>query len=298
MSEREHLRPDEVLPPERRRLSEQDRDGEVLDVEIDAPGRGRSRQQGSAPRMRARRRTVVPGWLRWLGVAGLIGAAFWLAMTVSGGGFSVQDTAREVRDAGPWGRIAMVVCIAALVPTVIPTGPFAIVSGYLWGTVEGTVWVVLGASLGGLIAMTMSRAWLARRVEAWLLQRPPMKAVKDALDARGLRIVTALRLSPVVPFGLMSYVAGLSTLPRWQYFIAAFLGGIPWTSVYAVAGSVLAESARALTLDTPELGEGGLLLRYVGLGLTVFVAVWVGRIARAELAGLRAAANAGGGGRG
>jgi uncharacterized membrane protein YdjX (TVP38/TMEM64 family) len=193
-----------------------------------------------------------------------------------------------LRDAGWIGKGIVVLSVAALVPTLVPVGPLAIVPGYVWGTVEGTALAILGAVLGGLLNLWISRRFLGPHVQAWVGTSELLASLADTIDARGLRILLGLRLSPVMPYGLLSYLTGVTRIAWWRFALAAAVGGIPWTSVYGMAGAMMAESARAVSLDGVVASPETTWLRWIGLGFTVLVAVWIGRVARADLTRNRA----------
>ena len=119
-------------------------------------------------------------------------------------------------------------------------------------------------------------------MRAWLATNPLLQSLQNTVDAKGFRIIFGLRLSPLMPFGLLSYLSGLTKVTPLYFLVAVVVGGIPWTAVYAMAGSLMA-SNDALSLshvsDTPEAQ----IMKWFGLIVTVVLAVWVGRLARKDL---------------
>lgn len=201
---------------------------------------------------------------------------------------ALQHTAEWMRAEPLWGRLLVVAVVAAGVPLFVPVGPVAVVPGYLWGGVEGVAWTVLGAVLGGLVNLHLSRRLLGPHVMAWLRGSELMYALYRSIDRRGARVLLGLRLSPLMPFGLLSYLAGLTsvTVPRFAVLMA--IGGVPWTAVYAMAGAMLAANHRAVDLSAASADPLAGVLRWVGLVVTLVVAVWLGRVARRDLLAMRA----------
>ena len=195
-----------------------------------------------------------------------------------------------LRDAGPLGRVVVIVGIAVCIPVLVPAGPIAILPGYLWGTAEGTTVALLGATLGGLLNYEIARRLLGRHVQAWAERNPLVRSLIATIEARGFRIVLGMRLSPVMPFGLLSYLSGLTSLSPWRFAAAVAAGGIPWTTVYGMAGAILAESSREVSLTDAANQPHVTWLRWVGLFVTVGIAAWVGRVARQDLLKARVAA--------
>ncbi len=182
-----------------------------------------------------------------------------------------------LRAQGPLGMAAMDAAVALSTPLFVPSGILAILPGYVWGTATGTALVVLGAAFGGALNILLARRMLGARIDGWVQSNPMLAALRQSIASRGFRIALGLRLSPVAPYALLAYLAG----------IAAILGGIPWTSVYAAFGAFLAAQRAAVTLDTPPESPGTTALRVVGLLFTVAVAWWIGRVAKRDIDRIR-----------
>ena len=128
---------------------------------------------------------------------------------------------RLVARAGPLGPLAVVgLMTLAVVMSPIPSAPIALAAGAAYGHLWGTVYVLVGAELGALIAFGIARAvgreplqrWFGDRIDAGLL------GSQNALTAT----VLLSRLMPFVSFDLISYVAGLSCLATWRFALASW----------------------------------------------------------------------------
>ena len=277
----------EVVPASPRRLADDsggrvfNADGRLERHERPRPRPGRVHVEGEANVGCA---APVFRWIgRFLGVLAVIALAFGFLWA---GGFTLEGAVSWAREHGPLAKVGVLAFVTLMLPLLLPTGPVAIVPGYLWGQWQGLGLVLAGAVLGGVLNMFLARSLLGRRVDSWIAATPGMAALKRVIDARGFRIALALRMSPVTPYALVSYAAGLTTLSYAKYALASVIGGVPWTLVYATAGALLAEQQRAVSLDA-DVGPAGPWLRLVGLAFTVLVAVWIGRAARRELAAAR-----------
>lgn len=274
----------EVLPAERPRLV-----GEHAGRVFDASGAldrtaTRASHKSAGGGFEATANTGCSGPLmRWVGrlfgVFALVAVA--LAFLVAGG-FTLAGAVAWAHQHPVVARAGVVAAVTFALPLLVPTGPVAIVPGYLWGSGQGLAVVLTGAVLGGMLNMFLARRIVGPRAEAFVTASPGLAALRRAIDARGFRIALALRMSPVTPYAVVSYLAGLTGISYVRYALASLLGGVPWTLVYATAGALLAESSRSVTLDA-DVGPAGPWLRIVGLVFTVVVAVWIGRAARREL---------------
>merc|ERR1719182_984371 len=115
------------------------------------------------------------------------------------------------------------------------------------GVVLGTISVFVGASLGSIAAFLIGRYLLRDQVGKLTKQYSIFEALDAAVENNGLKIFCLLRLSPIVPFNVLNYVAGVSAITLRDYCLALF-AMIPGTILYvflgASAGS-LVESGQA-----------------------------------------------------
>jgi uncharacterized membrane protein YdjX (TVP38/TMEM64 family) len=121
----------------------------------------------------------------------------------------------------------------------LPGLPFVVAAGAFFGTLLGSLlgWAasMLGAVVGYWIARTVGRdvvlRWVRRfdRVQA---------AVSGGRDFMGL---LWLRLLPVLPIGVVNFIAGLARAPFTVYLASTAIGIIPATVIYAYFADSLLE---------------------------------------------------------
>lgn len=141
-----------------------------------------------------------------------------------------------VKNLGLIGPVVIIGLIAiAIIITPIPSAPIALVSGALYGHTFGTVYVVLGALSGALIAFMISRKLGYDYVNKKLHHKMAQKIVgsQNAL----MMIVFVTRLAPFISFDVISYAAGLTKLTFSRFFIATLMGIIPISFILAHLGS-------------------------------------------------------------
>ena len=153
---------------------------------------------------------------------------------------------REVERLGSWGPLLLIaIMTAAIVMSPIPSGPIAMVAGAAYGPLWGTIYVVVGAELGAVVAFWIARCLGYEFVRRWLkghlafLTRPRSQPMLMA-------IVFASRLVPFISFDAVSYVAGLTPLAFWRFAVATLAGVIPVSILLTYFGERLlsAESGR------------------------------------------------------
>jgi len=136
---------------------------------------------------------------------------------------------------GVFAAIGFVLLYAGLTALSVPGAMLmTLASGFLFGPWLGTLYALIGATLGASAVFLGARAGLAglaeragarfRRLEAGFRQ--------DAFS-----YLLCLRLVPLFPFWLVNLVAGATGIRLGTYVAATFLGMIPGTFVYASIGS-------------------------------------------------------------
>lgn len=114
-----------------------------------------------------------------------------------------------------------------------------ILGGLTFGTVNGAIYVFIGANLGANLtfglARKLGRDYVARKVKGRI----------DTLDRlirnQGLLRVLQLRLIPMVPFNMLNYAFGLSGVRYVHYLLGTLFGMIPGILVYVYASAALAQ---------------------------------------------------------
>lgn len=108
----------------------------------------------------------------------------------------------------------------------------------LWlGVAVGTAVVWVGASLGATASFLLGRylfrdGCVGRLTEKYTIFR----ALDRALEDKGLRIMILCRLSPIVPFNVFNYIAGVTGVKFWHYVVACF-AMLPGTVLYVFLGA-------------------------------------------------------------
>ncbi|UCG39741.1 MAG: TVP38/TMEM64 family protein, partial [bacterium] len=158
------------------------------------------------------------------------------------GGLSViMDSAelrRVIEESGALGPLLIIgLFMLAIVFNPLPSAPIALAAGYAYGHTWGTVYTVVGAVSGALLAFAIARLvghdvlhrWFGGKLRVGLL------GSQKALMAT----VFVLRLLPFVSFDIVSYAAGLTDIRTWRFLVATVFGVMPVSFVLAHFGSVM-----------------------------------------------------------
>ena len=142
------------------------------------------------------------------------------------------------------------------------------------------MWV--GANLGAwaafLVGRTIARDWVAKKVSG----NPKFAAIDQAVGREGFKIVTLLRLSPVVPFNLLNYALGLTKVSFTSYALASLIGMLPASIMFVYFGTAARDLA-AIAAGEVQGGIAQKVFLFVGLVVTVVVVTFVTRVAGKSL---------------
>lgn len=191
-----------------------------------------------------------------LGALLLLGVAIWGTSASDGLAeiVSRERLAALVDWAGPFGPAVIVAGMTiAVVASPIPSAPVALVAGAAYGHTAGTIYVILGAEIGAIVAFTIARILGRDAIRKWFGDRLE-KGFLGSQDALTLTVLTS-RLIPFISFDFVSYAAGVSNLHFWRFALATLAGIVPASFVLAHFGSVAAESGgRGITAIALGLG--------------------------------------------
>jgi uncharacterized membrane protein YdjX (TVP38/TMEM64 family) len=188
----------------------------------------------------------------------------------------------DIRALGPAAPAAFVLIYTFAVLALIPGSLLTIAGGAVFGFVRGVIYALIGATLGSTSAFLLGRYGARRLVARRLASMPRYAAIDRAVSAQGRRIVMLLRLSPVVPFNFLNYALGLTTITLGD-FLAASVGMIPGTIVYAYGGKVTGEALALAGQAQVSRNASYYAVLVAGLVATVAATAVVTRTARRAL---------------
>ena len=188
--------------------------------------------------------------------------------------------ADQVAANGVLAALVYVTIYAAAVAVSVPGATvLTLLGGFLFGSILGTTYTVLGATIGAVLIFLATKTALADFLRA--KAGGALTKMQDGFRENELSYMFVLRLVPAFPFFIVNIVPGLLGVSLRNYVIATFIGIIPGTAVYAAFGAGLGEIFDAggeLSLKgvlSPELVAG-----MVGLGLLALLPVVVKKIGR------------------
>ncbi|KAM1861919.1 hypothetical protein TB2_002309 [Malus domestica] len=181
---------------------------------------------------------------------------------------------------GPAGYALFVAVYAGLEIIAIPAIPLTMSAGLLFGPVTGSILVSISGTVAASIAFLIARYFARERILKMVEGNKKFLAIDKAIGENGFRVVTLLRLSPLLPFSLGNYLYGLTSVKFVPYVLGSWLGMLPGTWAYVSAGAF----GRAIIQEESEVGlpggNGQLLTLGLGLLATALAAAYVTRLAK------------------
>jgi uncharacterized membrane protein YdjX (TVP38/TMEM64 family) len=190
---------------------------------------------------------TTTAWLRAALLVLLVTGGVLTAWTVD------QPSVAEVRTWVDGARgvawVAMALGLALILLCPVPRTATSVFLGVVAGFGPGLLIALAGGLLGALAAFALSRT--LGRGAVVRLAGSRLARVDQFVGERGFAGVLVGRLLPVVPFVVLSYGAGLTTLRPAAYALATAVGLVPGTVVQVGIGAsvgALASWTTALTL--------------------------------------------------
>jgi uncharacterized membrane protein YdjX (TVP38/TMEM64 family) len=225
----------------------------------------------AAPPARSRGKLVL-----YIVIGIAVVAAVFLVGQKTGG--VVIRFAEWVKGLGVWGPVVFILGYAVATVAFLPGSVLTLASGIIFGLAKGTVYSLIGATLGASASFLVARYVARNRVERKISGNAKFAAIDKAVGREGFKIVALLRLSPAFPFNLLNYALGLTTV-RFLPYLAACAAMLPGTLLYVYYGTVLGSfAALASGAKVPKGNEFWIFLG-VGLLATIVVTTFVTRLA-------------------
>jgi uncharacterized membrane protein YdjX (TVP38/TMEM64 family) len=139
---------------------------------------------------------------------------------------------------GVLASVAYVLIYATAVALSLPGGAvLTMAGGFLFGTVLGSVLVVLAATVGATLLFLIAKTALGDPLRA--RAGPFLKKMEAGFQENALSYLLVLRLIPLFPFFIVNLVPAFLGVSLRTYVLATFVGIMPGSLVYASVGAGL-----------------------------------------------------------
>ena len=126
----------------------------------------------------------------------------------------------------------------------LPVTPLSIAGGFVFGAIVGLPLTILGRAISALITFGISRYLFRDYIKARIRDR--YEGWEQRLEKGGLYYVALMRMIPLLPFDVVGYVSGVSSVSLKKYLAGSLIGDLPGVVVLTLLGSSLNEPGSPL----------------------------------------------------
>ena len=183
------------------------------------------------------------------------------------GGIDQEQLQTWLQQMGIWAQITYILLYTVGTLLILPSTPFNLTGGAIFGAWWGTLWTTVAAIIAAITAFAFTRTVGRELIASKLAGR--WEAIDAEMRLGGLFYMFAIRLLPIIPYGLVNFAAGLTSIRIRDYLIGTILGTVPGVLPFVMMGSGL-----------QALSEGNILplmFAFALTGILVGMATWYRR---------------------
>ena len=161
---------------------------------------------------------------------------------------SPQQIQQALNGLGSWAAVVYIGLFTVLPAFFFPVAVLALAGGLLFGLWWGSVYTFLGAILNCTLMFFLARYAGRSQVQALMEKKLPavwQQRLERLNSGGGFLLLIVLRLIPAVPYNLINYAFGLSSMSYSTYILASAIGIIPGTLAFINVGD------KALDVTSP-----------------------------------------------
>lgn len=183
------------------------------------------------------------------------------------GGIQPETIQNFLNRLGIWSPIIYILLYTIGTILLLPSTPLNLTGGALFGVWWGTFWTAIAAILAALVSFYYSRTIGKDWVQAKFGEK--IQTVDAEIQQGGLFYLFAIRLLPIIPYGIVNFVAGLTSITLKDYLLGTTLGTVPGILPFVMIGAGI-----------QAIGKGDLLpltVAFALVGILVGGATWYRR---------------------
>ena len=155
--------------------------------------------------------------------------------------------------AGPAAYIVFVIIATVLF---LPGSIAMMIGGFLFGFGPGLLLAIIAVPIGAQSAFEFGR-WIA---QSWVRRRiagnRKMRTIEAALAEQAFVIVALTRLSLIIPFNLLNYAYGASSVRSGVHLAATAAGMLPAIALFVYLGTLARDVGQILSGEATPAGLG------------------------------------------
>jgi uncharacterized membrane protein YdjX (TVP38/TMEM64 family) len=178
-----------------------------------------------------------------------------------------------------WVFSALIVLAMVLM---FPVSIQAMAAGFMFGLHKGLIIMcvagLVGFTAAFLVGRTLARPWIAN----WVQRRPEFEAIDHAINRKGLVVVILARLAQVLPYNLLNYSLGLTSVSVRDYVVGSAVGMVPGIFMFVFIGTTATDIAAVMSGEL-KLGDYDIWIGGFGLLVLAGAVSVIARVARKAL---------------
>jgi uncharacterized membrane protein YdjX (TVP38/TMEM64 family) len=180
-------------------------------------------------------------------------------------GIDAVKIQRYLQPLGIWTPAIYIILYVIATVIMLPSTALNLAGGALFGPWIGTFWTSIAAVIAAVLTFLFTRTIGYELVATKFAGR--WQAIDAEIKSGGLFYIFSIRLLPIIPYGLVNFAAGLTSIRFRDYFWGTTLGTVPGVLPFVMLGS--------FGLSAMKTGNILPLLFALGLiGLLVGGATW------------------------
>jgi uncharacterized membrane protein YdjX (TVP38/TMEM64 family) len=183
---------------------------------------------------------------------------------------------------GVWGPLLFMLFMVLVLVLVLPGVMFTTGAGFVFGVVQGSIYVVIGTTIGAMIAFLIARHLFGERTTRFVMSHARLKLISEELAPQGWKVVMLTRLVPFFPFKVSNYFFGLTPFSLRGFTVGTFVGIIPFSVHNVYLGSIAAD---LITLGKRNAERTPVEWALYGAGFlaTIAIVLYLNHLARRAL---------------
>lgn len=192
----------------------------------------------------------------------LLPFAEWIAVVV--------DWSRQHPIAGP---LTYIICVIFATVVFVPGSGSMMIAGFLFGFLPGFLFASVGIAAGAQCAFLAGRMGAREWVDGKVASNKRLGAIEKGLQEEAFLIVVLTRLSLVIPFNVLNYAYGVTSVTARTHLMATTVGMLPVVALYVYLGTLARDLGEILSGEATPSDLGYWI---AGAGITVIVVLtWV-----------------------
>ncbi|MBE7385385.1 MAG: TVP38/TMEM64 family protein [Leptolyngbya sp. SIO1E4] len=137
---------------------------------------------------------------------------------------------------GPWTVPVFLTAHVLATMVGVPGTLLVIVGGAKFGLWWGSLWSLIGATVGAIAAFWVARYLLKNWFRNRFSKHRAFRQIDKVMDTHSFNCVLAVRFAPLSPFNLVNFLFGLTSVSVGAYAIGTLIGIAPGTVAYTWIG--------------------------------------------------------------